>query len=623
MSQAKMARISVAAMSKYLLDGRLSHRGCLGARLALARPAPVGHLLRSASPARALHAATNGAPTSSQTPAVPLRKQLKEEAKLAKKQGKKKSKGDSQTVDGWELTVGIEIHAQLNTSRKLFSPATTSFNDEPNSHVALFDVAMPGSQPLVQKEVLLPALRAALALNCDVQRVSRFDRKHYFWWDQPSGYQITQYYEPLAKDGHMTLYARDGIAAEDGESVTVGIKQVQLEQDTAKTLAQTGNVSWLDFNRVGVPLIEIITDPDLHHPRTAAVLVRKIQLLLNTVDACVSGMETGGLRADVNVSVRRTDDPTQRLGTRTEIKNLSTIKAVEDAIIAERDRQIRELEAGGVIAGETRGWTLGSKETRRLRGKEGEVDYRYMPDPDIGPLVLGNDLVQQLQKSLSVLPDTELDKLIDDYGLTAKDALSLITLDNGARVQYFYKVLDSIQKMIAAEFAASTMPDFKSYSTLAGNWIIHELGRLTTYKAGPLASGELSFTADGECAQVPGAALSQLLYHLYCKHITGKVAKELLLAIYLGELEGGVLEAIDANDLWFKEISRDEYSALVEEAIAGEDKVLQEFVDYKRFPEGKLMWLVGKMMRLGPTERIDPATAESAMRARVAQLRAT
>ena len=198
-------------MSKYLLDGRLSHRGCLGARLALARPAPVGHLLRSASPARALHAATNGAPTSSQTPAVPLRKQLKEEAKLAKKQGKKKSKGDSQTVDGWELTVGIEIHAQLNTSRKLFSPATTSFNDEPNSHVALFDVAMPGSQPLVQKEVLLPALRAALALNCDIQRVSRFDRKHYFWWDQPSGYQITQYYEPLAKDGHMTLYARDGI----------------------------------------------------------------------------------------------------------------------------------------------------------------------------------------------------------------------------------------------------------------------------------------------------------------------------------------------------------------------------------------------------------------------------
>lgn len=581
-------------------------------------------MLPRAGPARAFHAALESTTTvaASQGPAVPLRKQLKDETRQAKKQGKKKSKAESQTVDGWELTVGIEIHAQLNTSRKLFSPATTSFNEEPNSHVALFDVAMPGSQPLLQKETLVPAIRAALSLNCDIQRVSRFDRKHYFWWDQPSGYQITQYYEPFAKNGHITLYARDGISPEDGESVVVGIKQVQLEQDTAKTLAQTGNAHWLDFNRVGVPLIEIITDPDIHHPRTAAVFVRKIQLLLNTVDTCVSGMETGGLRADVNVSVRKTDDPARKLGTRTEIKNLSTIKAVEDAIISERDRQIRELEAGGAIAGETRGWTLGSKETRRLRGKEGEVDYRYMPDPDIAPLVIGDDLVKHLQNSLAVLPDAELDRLISEFGLTPKDALSLITLENGARVQYFYRVLDNVHERVQAEFAASTPPDLKSYSTLVGNWIIHELGRLTTYKAGPLASGELSFTADGECTQVPGSDLSQLLYHLYRKHITGKVAKELLLAIYLDELEGGVLEAIETNDLWFKEISPEEYSALAEEAMMGEEKVLQEFVGYNKFPQGKLMYLVGKMMRLGPTERIDPVTAENVMRARVEGIRA-
>ncbi|POR36958.1 Glutamyl-tRNA(Gln) amidotransferase subunit B, mitochondrial [Tolypocladium paradoxum] len=594
----------------------VSRRGCL----AIA----AGWVLPRAGPVRAFHAAPESTTTvaASQRPAVPLRKQLKDEAKQAKKQGKKKSKADSQTVDGWELTVGIEIHAQLNSSRKLFSSATTSFNEEPNSHVALFDVAMPGSQPLLQKDTLLPAIRAALALNCDIQRVSRFDRKHYFWWDQPSGYQITQYYEPFAKNGHITLYARDGISPQDGESVTVGIKQVQLEQDTAKTLAQSGNAHWLDFNRVGVPLIEIITNPDMHHPRTAAVFVRKIQLLLNTVDTCVSGMETGGLRADVNVSVRKTDDPARKLGTRTEIKNLSTIKAVEDAIIAERDRQIRELEAGGVIAGETRGWTLGSKETRRLRGKEGEVDYRYMPDPDIAPLVIEADLVKHLQNSLAVLPDAELDRLISEFGLTAKDALSLITLDNGARVQYFYTVLDSIHEKVQAEFAASTPPNLKSYSTLVGNWIIHELGRLTTYKAGPLASGDLSFTADGECTQVSSSDLSQLLYHLYRKHITGKVAKELLLAIYLDELEGGVLEAIETNDLWFKEISPEEYSALAEEAMTGEEKVLQEFVDCNKFPQGKLMYLVGKMMRLGPTERIDPVTAENVMRALVEGIRA-
>ncbi|ODA75943.1 hypothetical protein RJ55_08584 [Drechmeria coniospora] len=565
-----------------------------------------------------------GWPVTVKRPLAPFRKQFKEEAKHAKKQAKGKSKADSQTVDGWELTVGIEIHAQLNTARKLFSPATTSFNDEPNSHVSLFDLSMPGSQPLMQKEVLLPAIRAALALNCDVQRLSRFDRKHYFWWDQPSGYQITQYYEPFARNGHITLFARDGISPEDGESVTIGIKQLQLEQDTAKTLAQTDTMHWLDFNRVGMPLMEIITLPEIRHPRTAAVFVRKIQLLLHAVDSCVSGMEAGGLRADVNVSVRRTDEASERLGTRTEIKNLSTIKAVEDAIIAERDRQIQELEAGRAIAGETRGWTLGSKQTRRLRGKEGEVDYRYMPDPDISPLVIGDDLVKHLKTSLPVLPDAELDRLISEFGLAPKDALSLITLDNGSRIQYFYKVLDGLHEMIrldATSSSASASADFSSYATLAGNWIIHELGRLTTSKAGPLASGELVFSTDGECDQVPVSELSKLLYYLYRKQITGKVAKELLLAIYLGDLDGDVLGAIESNDLWFEEIPPEEYASLAEQAMEGEEKVLQTFVDSKPFPQGKLMYLVGKMMRLGPTERIDPSTAESVMRARVERLR--
>ena len=159
------------------------------------------------------------------------------------------------------MTVGIEIHAQLNTARKLFSSAASSINDAPNTHVALFDLAMPGSQPTFQKETLIPAIRAALALNCKVQKTSKFDRKHYFHWDQPSGYQITQYYEPFAKDGFITLYAQDGIAKEDGDEIRIGIKQVQMEQDTAKTISQPGDIHLLDFNRVGLPLIEIITLP--------------------------------------------------------------------------------------------------------------------------------------------------------------------------------------------------------------------------------------------------------------------------------------------------------------------------------------------------------------------------
>ncbi|KAL6400738.1 aspartyl-tRNA(Asn)/glutamyl-tRNA (Gln) amidotransferase subunit B [Ilyonectria robusta] len=616
-----MTRIPTSALSRYLLGGQLSRRGCIGACQVLRQSAITRSAALGCCPVRSFHAAPEVSDPTPPAQPVPLRKQLREEAKQAKKQGKKKSKGDSQTVDGWELTVGIEIHAQLNTSRKLFSLAVTSFNDEPNTHVALFDVAMPGSQPLFQKETLVPALRAALALNCDIQKVSRFDRKHYFWWDQPSGYQITQYYEPFAKNGHITLLARDGISPQDGESVTVGIEQVQLEQDTAKTLAQTDNIHWLDFNRVGVPLIEIITKPEMHHPRTAAVFVRKIQSLLNTVDACVSGMETGGLRADVNVSVRRTDGTDVSLGTRTEIKNLSTIKAIEDAIISERDRQIRELEAGGSIASETRGWSIGATETRRLRGKEGEVDYRYMPDPDIAPLVIGDDLVSHLRESLAVSSDSELDTLISYFGLTSKDALSLVNLENGARVQYFYKVLRSLEEKLAGDLPGAELPDIKSYASVAGNWIIHELGRLTTYKAGPLAARDLSFTPEGDCEQVPDSDLSQLLYHLIQKQITGKVAKELLFSIYFKEIEGGVTQAIKDNDLWFKEISQEEYELLADEVMAKEEKVLQEFVGYTKFPQGKLMYLVGKLMRLGPTEGIVPATAEKVLRAKVDLLR--
>ncbi|GKT50647.1 glutamyl-tRNA(Gln) amidotransferase subunit B, mitochondrial [Colletotrichum spaethianum] len=605
-----MTRIPTHELARYLFNGQLSRRGCAAAARRPYTRSPARSVLVW-SPAsrfgesRATYATAQATAAPAEAPPVPLRKKLKEEKKQLKKEARnQKPKGSNQTVEGWELTVGIEIHAQLNTARKLFSPAATSFNDDPNSHVALFDVAMPGSQPRFQKETLIPALRAACALNCDIQPVSRFDRKHYFWWDQPSGYQITQYYEPFARNGEIELTARDGIAAEDGESVTIGIQQIQMEQDTAKTLAQPNDISWLDFNRVARAA----------PPRTAAAFVRKIQVLLNAVDACVSGMETGGLRADVNVSVRRTGDPNTPLGTRTEIKNLSTIKAVEDAIIAERDRQIAALEAGEKIASETRGWTLGSKHTRRLRGKEGEVDYRYMPDPDLGPLVIGEDLVNHIRDSVKELPDMELTELIQDYGLTAKDALSLMSLDNGGRLEYFYKVVDELGEALAKSNLDSGL---HAYAPLAGNWILHELGRLTTDKADPeSAQRTLEITPEGHCDAVPHTALAEILLHLQKRDITGKVAKELLVAQYLGNLDefDSVTDAIKTHELWFKEMSDAEYQQLAESAVEGEDKVLKEFREKKNYPQGKLMYLVGKMMRIGETERIDPSGAEKVMR---------
>ena len=334
------------------------------------------------------------------TPAneAPFRKHLKDEAKkeraVKRISGKHELKSRTENElkdpkrDKWKLTVGVEIHAQLNTEKKLFSCAETSANNEPNINIASFDLAYPGSQPEFQKATLIPALRAAAGFSCDIQRTSKFDRKHYHYQDQPEGYQITQYYEPFAKNGRVTLYDYDGIAPEDGTSVHIEIKQIQVEQDTAKSTLQPPSMALLDFNRVGHPLIEIITHPQIHHPQTAAACVKKIQAILETVDAVTAGMEMGGLRADVNVSVSPVDSSI--LGQRTEIKNLSSIRAVEDAIIAERDRQIAILEDGGSIIGETRGWNPASTETTRLRGKEGEVDYRYMPDPDISPLIIAD-----------------------------------------------------------------------------------------------------------------------------------------------------------------------------------------------------------------------------------------
>jgi aspartyl-tRNA(Asn)/glutamyl-tRNA(Gln) amidotransferase subunit B len=599
-----MARIAPFILRNYLFGGRIPSRGCLRSRNIQRLSAPSLYPQRCHA-VQALHTSTDSGPSAA---TIPFRKQLKDEAKKRKaEESGKKSKAGNQKLNGWELTVGIEIHAQLNTERKLFSSATSTINDEPNTHVALFDVAMPGSQPTFQKETLIPALRAALALNCNIQQTSRFDRKHYFHWDQPSGYQITQYYEPFAKDGYITLYAHDGIAKEDGEQIRIGIKQIQMEQDTAKTISQPGDIHLLDFNRVGLPLIEIITLPQIHHPSTAAALVRKVQILLNSVDACVLGMQSGGLRADVNVSVRRRDEEgtleyagVKGLGQRTEIKNLSSFKAVEDAIIAERDRQIKILEAGGVIEGETRGWTIGSIETRRLRGKEGEVDYRYMPDPDLGPVIIGTDLLEHLKLTLGVLPDEEIATLVKDYGLTVKDAMSLVSLNDGGRVEYFYKVVDSLMV---------TGGDLKKLGRLCGNWVLHELGGLVSDAAEE--ENGLKITSDGGCV-IPHHKLASLLRYLDLDQITGKTAKKILASLFENErnmVDNEVKFMIDEEGLWFTPLSEAEYEELARSVL--DMKVVEEILNGK---EGKINFLLGQMMRKDADGKVDPQEATKVLR---------
>ena len=372
---------------------------------------------------------------------VALRKELKDADKASrglKKQGNLQDGRPVEDVEAWELTVGIEIHAQLNTARKLFSFASTSPTEIPNTRLAPFDLALPGSQPVFQYATLIPALRAALALNCDIQPVSSFDRKHYFYHDQPSGYQITQYYHPFATNGYVRLDESDGLPK--GDELQVGIKQIQMEQDTARTRDQDADTSLVDFNRAGHPLIEIISLPHIHTPRAAAAYVRKIQGILSSVDALMAGLEMGGMRADVNVSVRRTDSDgvgqsysgVVGLGQRTEIKNLSAFNGIESAVRAERDRQIALLEGGGVITGETRGWSVTNPHTTRsLRGKEGEVDYRYMPDPDIPPLYISEDIVQHLHDTMPISPEQSIHILCTKYGLSELDAGTLLSLGDG------------------------------------------------------------------------------------------------------------------------------------------------------------------------------------------------
>ncbi|KXT13882.1 hypothetical protein AC579_2641 [Pseudocercospora musae] len=550
--------------------------------------------------------------------AVPLRKHLKDEAQRRKAESKASSRDRSgqndvdSRLEKWELTVGIEIHAELNTACKLFSDAPASVGQEngaANSRVALFDAAMPGTQPYFQIAALLPALRAAIALGCDIQRKSGWDRKHYFHWDQPNGYQITQYYAPFARNGILTLTTSDGISPSDltpgASTLEIGIKQIQMEQDTAKTTSHGGSTYHIDLNRAGHPLIEIITLPHIHSAQTAAAVVRKVQAILKSVDACATGMELGGLRADVNVSVRQrgtagagaTYSGVSGLGQRTEIKNLSSFKAVEDAIIAERDRQISVLESGGVVEGETRGWTLGEKETRRLRGKEGEVDYRYIPDADLPPLVIGTDLVEHLRDTLPELPQETVERIVETYGLSEKDAKTIAGLDDGDRLEF-------MEEAVSVLGGLSTEKDNKELGKLVGNWVLHELG------------GLMEANTVWEDVGVTPTELAHILMNLTNKQITARAAKQLLAAFYdlpksLRISRPSVEQVIDVGKLRLRPLSDAEYSLLAAEIMHENREMVDAVV--KKGQKGKIMWFVGQMVRRGREGTVEPEKAKQVL----------
>lgn len=384
------------------------------------------------------------------------------------------------------------------------------------------------------------------------------------------------------------------------ESLNIGIKQIQMEQDTAKTTSHPPSSYHIDLNRAGHPLIEIITLPHIHSPQAAAAVVRKIQAVLKSVDACVTGMELGGLRADVNVSIRERGTSglssyscVSGLGQRTEIKNLSSFKAVEDAIVAERDRQISVLESGGVIEGETRGWTLGATETTRLRGKEGEVDYRYMPDADLPPLFIGKDLVEHLRTTLPELPNETVERVQRQYGLSLKDAKTIVSLDDGDRLEFMEETVELLKERLSSS-------DQAKLGKTVGNWVLHELGGLISDES--RSWDEMPVTPQ---------ELADLLSSLQKKQITARAAKQLLAILHDIPASGErppVEQLIDDENLRLRPLSEYEYEVLAKEIMDENPEMVVAVKD--KGQKGKAMWFVGQMVRRGEEGTVEPEKAK-------------
>jgi aspartyl-tRNA(Asn)/glutamyl-tRNA(Gln) amidotransferase subunit B len=388
----------------------------------------------------------------------------------------------------WEIVIGLEVHAQVTSNAKLFSGASTVFGSEPNANVSFVDAGMPGMLPVINEECVWQAVRTGLGLNAIINLRSTFDRKNYFYPDLPQGYQISQYKSPIVGEGEVTL------DLPNGKSVKVGIERLHLEQDAGKSLHdQHPSFSYVDLNRSGVALMEIVSKPDMRSSDEAKAYLTKLRTILRYLGTCDGDMEKGSMRADVNVSVRHKGE--KKLGTRCEIKNVNSIRFVGQAIDFEARRQVDILEDGGEIIQQTRLFDANKGETRSMRSKEEAHDYRYFPDPDLLPLEIPSEKVDELQAALPELPDAKKARFIKDFGLNPYDA----------------QVLTAEQASAAYFEAVAKTRDAK----LAANWVINELfGRLNKENKGI------------ENSPVSAKKLGSLIDLISDETISGKIAKD-------------------------------------------------------------------------------------------------
>ncbi len=450
----------------------------------------------------------------------------------------------------WEIVIGMEVHAQVLAKSKLFSGASAEFGGAPNDHVSLVDAAMPGMLPVINEFCVEQAVRTGLGLKAQINRRSIFDRKNYFYPDLPQGYQISQYKQPVVGEGKVLVDV-------EGRSIEIGIERLHLEQDAGKSLHdQHPNMSFVDLNRSGCALMEIVSKPDMRSAEEAKAYVTKLRQIMRYLDTCDGNMEQGSLRADVNVSVRR---PGSDFGTRCEIKNVNSIRFMGQAIEYEARRQIGILEDGGTIMQETRLFDARKGETRSMRSKEEAHDYRYFPDPDLLPLELDAAWIARIGDTLPELPDEKISRFMADYGLSAYDA-SVLAAER-ASADFFERVARGRDGKMAA------------------NWVINELfGRLNKEGKG-IENTPVSAIQLGEIVDLIGNGT-----------ISGKIAKDVFEIVWT---EGGSpAEIVEARGL--RQVTdTGAIARAVDEIIAANpDKVEQV-----RAKPTMLGWFVGQVMK--------------------------
>jgi aspartyl-tRNA(Asn)/glutamyl-tRNA(Gln) amidotransferase subunit B len=477
---------------------------------------------------------------------------------------------------GWEIIVGLEVHAQVTSKAKLFSGASTAFGGEPNTHVSLVDAAMPGMLPVINRECVAQAVRTGLGLRARINKRSSFDRKNYFYPDLPQGYQISQYKSPIVGEGEIQ------VDLTPDRSIRVGIERLHLEQDAGKSLHdQSPTMSFVDLNRSGVALMEIVSKPDMRSAEEAKAYVSKLRTILRYIGSCDGDMEKGNLRADVNVSVRRPGEP---LGTRCEIKNVNSIRFIGQAIDVEARRQIAIREDGGAIEQETRLYDPARGETRSMRSKEEAHDYRYFPDPDLLPLEFDDAFVAALKAELPELPDAKKSRFMAEYGLNPYDATILVAEKETAN---FFE---------AAARHGGVARDAKAVA----NWIMGDLSAFANAHGLAVVDAGLS----------PGS-LATLVDLIGEGVISGRIAKDVL-AMLLGDDRGAdPRELVKARGL----IQVNDLGAIATAVDAVIAANLDKAEQAKSKP-GMLGWFVGQVMKT-TGGKANPQAVSDALKAKL------